>query len=175
MSDHVPNSDQGVYKRTDFEKYFTSPDAKNKSDAYKIFFMDACRGKRDSFLIGHGQKGNKNKAEIQKWTHPEANKCVMHANMNTYYGYEVQFDRKLGDIAWDRMKEGNIIDDNDPRCGYFLNGVYKAFARNARNGYNMSFADMQDYMRECTSRGVPLLDENDKVTKDMVGLEIEES
>ena len=76
---------------------------------------------------------------------------------------------------WDRIQDGNIIDDNAPRCGYFLNSVYKAFDRNVRNGYNMSFAYMQDYMRDCTSRGLPIVDGNNKVTKDMVGLEIEES
>ena len=96
------------YSRVEFESYFNGNNFKDQEDkacAYKVYFVDACRGEEvsqawqrsyDDSKENMGnfglKKGNKN--NTKQYIHPEMNKCVMHANSNNYCAYEVPFDGK---------------------------------------------------------------------------------
>ena len=177
--------DDGKYKRTDFESYFNATNVKEKSDAFKIYFVDSCRGNTTSIMypqININKKGNKN--NNFRYIHPESNKCIMYSNSITYESYEVPFNVDTDDIDWQIMAksmdgdddEEKKLDDNIPKCGMFLNAVYHAFMDNYKTGYDTSFGDIQDNIRDKAIGVVPTLNANRTLNYQcQVGLEIDEA
>ena len=163
--------DVGKYLRTDFESYFNGTNVKEKTDAFKIYFVDSCRGNTTSIMypsINLGSKGNDDNFKM-RWCHPESNKCIMYSNSVKYQSYEVPYNVEIDDIDWEIMTEDMKLEENHPTCGMFLNAVYHAFKDNASS--IISFSKLQDTIRDKSMGVVPILNNFDI----KVGLEIDES
>lgn len=179
LSNFIDNEHaQGKYLRTEFESYFNGINVKEKADAFKLYFIDACRGDADSELfITHVNVKKSNMARkggiARQWTHPETNRCIMHSNCNTYSSYEVPFDEKTNDIAWNRLQKDTFMDnDGGDKCGIFMNAVFHAFHNNFENECKYNFADIQDDISEkvvMKDKPVPVYgDFNTKVGQEVV-------
>eukprot|EP01084_Bolivina_argentea_P187148 322434_1 len=159
------------YDRNEFEANFNGKNAPSKVQAFKFYFIDACRGMnhpRMIDIIAVNDKAGNGKHEQKDYVHPEKNRCIMHANPKTYKSYEVPYDEKQNDIAWDEM-DNDVYDGK--YCGIFMNAIYHAFNKNVDRKFCINFSDIQDNIRDKAYGAVPL--QNDKACK--VGLEIDES
>ena len=185
LSNYDSQTLDGRYRRDMFESHFNGYKIPEKSDCYKFYFVDSCRGHIDAELINKKRndnqlikaKGNEYN-NVHEWQHPEENRCVMYSNMDNYRSYEVPFDKSKDDIAWDIMADENKKNDQDDNkdketeyCGIFMNSIYKSFKRNSENNYLDNFSNLQDKMRLKSIGAFPVKDAPNM----RVGLSINES
>lgn len=162
---------KGIYNRIKFESHFNASRIEKKSQCHKFYFMDSCRGEVDSEMIKTKvqiPRSKGNDAITFKFTHPEANKSVMHSNADSYRSYEVPYDEKCDDINTTEMYN----DDYEGKyCGLFMNSLYHTLLLNAKEEFNYSYSDIQDILRDNAQRVVPVKGDQDR----KVGLQINES
>ena len=147
--------------RCAFESYFNGGKVKSKAKAHKFYFVDACRGSKNSNVIDCKPK-NKNKEAIAKGDnvfedennliHPEENRCIMYPNTNNYVSYQIPLREKSqnnDEKKMEIMNQNNLEKRNkSPFGGVLLNAFYETVNKHCDNAFAMNFAEMQDSIRD---------------------------
>ena len=181
LSNYNIGTGEGFYSRSDFEQYFNGYKIPHKSECFKIYFVDSCRGYEDSELIGVNCGKNNTKLASKAidddykcnvnnghGKHPEINKCIMYSNMQNYKSYEAPYNPDTDDIAWNRINDNDDDGKDEQYCGIFMNSIYHTFKDNAEEKFEDNFCTLQDKMRIKSN----VRDHSDKCK---VGLSINES
>ena len=163
MSDYKKTDkgiETGIYPRSSLISYFNGNNIRTKAAAFKLFFIDSCRGAASSQVYpysfgdgGIGHRGNKN------IIHPEDNRSILYSNPDTYSSYEVPYDEQSDDIAWHRLSKQNYMKNkNWPKCGIFMNAVYRIFKQNSERkiGFMFNYGKIQDMIRKEGAKPVPV-------------------
>ena len=123
-------SAEGTFPRNEFELYFGSAKIPNKTDAYKIYFVDSCRGNDESVaILKENQRDFMDTFVVAGGpnVHAATNTAIIYSNSNTFRSYEVPYNKEMDDIQELNINSYMSLSDG-LHCGIFMNAVVKTLS-----------------------------------------------
>eukprot|EP01084_Bolivina_argentea_P143081 251307_1 len=150
------NQYDGTFPRTELEFYFNK--IMEKSGAYKMYFIDSCRGKSLSKVHLKEEASGLSNVVGSKgdYVHEAENTAVIYSNSDSFKSYEVPYDEKNDDIH--EFNENNYMSfDDGPKCSIFMNAVCKTLDGNVEKEFGICYSKLEDMIsRKAKATIVPM-------------------